>query len=62
MKDLLELCKAEMEHYRSDPKAAGQMAADPLGPLPDGVEAPEAAAWTVVSNVLLSMDAVLTKG
>jgi hypothetical protein len=51
-----------MEHYRSDAKAAEQMAGDSIGPLPQGIEAPEAAAWTVVSNVLLSMDAVLTKG
>jgi hypothetical protein len=62
VKHVLELCRAEMDHYRADLKAAGQMAADPLGPLPQGVEAPEAAAWTVVSNVLLSLDAVLTKG
>jgi hypothetical protein len=62
VKSILELCKAEMEHYRADAKAAGQMATDQLGPLPPGMEAPEAAAWTVVANVLLNMDAVLTKG
>ena len=62
VKSLLELCRAETEHYRADTKAAEQMATDPLGKLPEGMEAPEAAAWTVVSNVLLSMDAVLTKG
>ena len=62
VKHLVDLCKAEMEHYRADTKAAEQMATDPLGKLPEGIEAPEAAAWTVVSNVLLSLDAVLTKG
>jgi hypothetical protein len=62
VKSLVELCKAEMEHYRADTKAAEQMASDVLGPLPQGIEPPEAAAWTVVSNVLLSTDAVLTKG
>ena len=59
---LLELCSKEMEHYRTDAKAAEQMATDPLGPLPPGVEPAEAAAWTVVANVLLNLDSVLTKG
>ena len=35
---------------------------EPLGPLPPGMDAGELAAWTVVANVLLNMDGVLTKG
>ena len=62
VKHVLELCKAETEAYRADKKAAEQMATEPLGPLPQGTDAAEAAAWTVVANVLLSLDAVLTKG
>ena len=62
VKHLLELCKAETEHYNADPQAAKQVATDPLGPLPDGMDTTEAAAWTVVANVLLNLDAVLTKG
>jgi hypothetical protein len=42
--------------------AAVQMATEPLGPLPGGAEAADLAAWTVVSNVLLNLDGVLTKG
>ena len=32
------------------------------GPVPAGLGAAEAAAWTVVGNVLLNLDGVLTKG
>jgi hypothetical protein len=38
------------------------MATDPLGPLPTGCDAADMAAWTVVSNVLLNLDGVLSKG
>jgi NADPH:quinone reductase-like Zn-dependent oxidoreductase len=44
-----------------DPARAQAMATDPLGPLPAGVDVAEAAAWTVVANALLNLDAVLTK-
>jgi hypothetical protein len=59
---VLDLCKAEMERYRADKPSAEQLATNPLGPLPAGMDPAEAAAWTVVSNVLLNLDAVLTKG
>jgi hypothetical protein len=59
---VLSLYTGELEHYRTDLAAAKQLATDPLGPLPDGVAADEAAAWTVVANVLLNLDGVLTKG
>lgn len=52
----------ERKAQARDPKAATALATDPLGPLPDGVGAVEAAAWTVVANVLLNLDAVLVKG
>jgi len=61
-KAVIDLCKAEMERYRADKPSAEQLATNPLGPLPAGVDPAEAAAWTVVSNVLLNLDAVLTKG
>ena len=41
--------------------AAAQLATDPLGPLSAGYEASELAAWTVVANVILNLDGVLTK-
>jgi hypothetical protein len=59
---VVELFKSEEQHYRQDEKAAEQLATDPLGPLPKGQTAPQLAAWTVVANVLLNLDAVLTKG
>ena len=34
----------------------------PIGALPEGADVSEMAAWTVVSNVLLNLDGVLTKG
>ncbi|MBI5773619.1 MAG: DUF1549 domain-containing protein [Verrucomicrobia bacterium] len=62
VKALIELYEKELAHYRSDADAAKQMSTDPLGPLPAGLDAAEAAAWTVVGNVLLNLDGVLTKG
>ncbi len=58
----LKLFEREGARYTSDPKSALAMATDPIGPLPKGAEAAEFAAWTVVANVLLNLDAVLTKG
>jgi len=46
----------------NDVEAAKQLASEPLGPLPKDMDASEAAAWTVVANVLLNLDGVLTKG
>lgn len=58
---LVELVEAERQRFRADPSAAASLATDPLGALPEGVEPVEAAAYTVVANVLLNMDAFLTK-
>jgi hypothetical protein len=59
---LVELYNAEVAHFAADRTGAEQVSSDPLGPLPQGMEAHEAAAWTVVANVLLNLDSVLTKG
>jgi Protein of unknown function (DUF1549)/Protein of unknown function (DUF1553)/Planctomycete cytochrome C len=61
IEQLGELFSAELEFYRNDQKAAEQLATDPLGPLPEGMLPAEMAAWTVVANVLLNLDGVLTK-
>jgi hypothetical protein len=37
------------------------MATDPIGPVPEGVDAAELAVWTVVANVLLNLDETLTR-
>ena len=59
---IAKLYESELAHYRADPAAAAKLATEPLGALPDGVDAAEAAAWTVVANVLLNLDGVLMKG
>ncbi len=44
-----------------DPAAARALAEQPLGPLPPDLDPIELAAWTTVANVVLNLDAVLTK-
>ncbi len=58
---LVALYRSELDHYRRDPTAAAEMATEPLGPLPSGYDVSELAAWTVVSNVVLNLDGLLTK-
>jgi len=62
VQQVIELFRTEREHYRKDTKAALALATEPLGPLPAGMDAAELAAWTVVANVLLNLDAVMMKG
>jgi hypothetical protein len=59
---LVKLYESEHARYAAQPEAAKKLATDPLGPLPDGLNAVECAAWTAVANVLLNLDAVLMKG
>jgi hypothetical protein len=59
---LVTLYTREHERYGKDLSAARSLATDPIGPLPPDMEAAELAAWTTVANVLLNLDAVLTKG
>jgi hypothetical protein len=44
-----------------DPADALALATDPIGPLPSGADAVDLAAWTTVANVILNLDAVLTR-
>jgi hypothetical protein len=62
VKKLMDLYQSEWDHYRQAPQEAAKLATDPLGPLPNGMKVDELAAWTVIANVLLNLDAVLTKG
>jgi len=59
---LVALHAAQLERYRGDPASASAIATDPLGPLPEGMDPADLAAWTAVANVLLNLDAVLTRG
>jgi hypothetical protein len=61
VKALTALYEDELAGYRSDPAGALKLSTEPLGPLPAGADAAEMAAWMVVANVLLNLDAVLTK-
>jgi hypothetical protein len=45
----------------SRPDDARLLTTDPLGPLPDGMSVIDAAAFTVVANVLLNADEMLLK-
>jgi hypothetical protein len=58
---LIALHDREIEHYRQDEKAAVELATGERGPLPPGMWAGDAAAWTVCANVILNMDGVLVK-
>ena len=62
MQQAITLFETTRDHYRKDAAAATALATEPLGPLPPGMDASELAAWSVVANVLLNMDGVLTKG
>ncbi len=47
--------------FSKDATKATQFATNPLGPLPKGVDVSEAAAWTVVVNVIMNLDEMLMK-
>ena len=45
----------------TDSSKATALATNPLGPLPEGTDPTDAAAWTVVGNVLMNLDEFLAK-
>ena len=47
--------------FDKDRARASQFATNPLGPLPAGVDAADAAAWTTVASVLLNLDEMFMK-
>ena len=58
---LTKLFEAAYERFSQDVPSAKQIATDPLGPIPPGMDAAELAAWTVVGNVLLNLDEMFMK-
>jgi hypothetical protein len=58
---LTDLYAQARQRLAGDPAAAAALATKPIGPLPEGIDAVEAAAWTVVGNVLLNLDETLAK-
>jgi hypothetical protein len=62
MERLIQLYQTELANYQGDLKAAGKMATSELGKASSEANLPELAAWTVVANVLLNLDEMITKG
>ena len=60
-RELLSLNEERLEVYGDAPDAALEMATNPLGAMPDGLEVAELAALTVVCNVILNLDEFLTR-
>jgi hypothetical protein len=59
---VLTLLQSEQSHFREDQKAALQLVSEQSAPAAPQADAAELAAWTVIANVLMNLDAVLTKG
>ncbi len=58
---LVALFQQIKEKYLLDQNLAKQMATDPIGPVPSGMNTTDLAALTVTSNVLLNLDEILMK-
>ena len=59
---LVKLYRERLARYRGNDEEALKMASSLLGAPPTGSDVAVLAAWTVVANVLLNLDEVLTKG
>ena len=58
---LVKLFEEAKAKFAKDAAKATQFATNPLGALPKGMDATDAAAWTVVANVLLNLDEMFMK-
>lgn len=58
---LMQLYEKSFERFSKDEDAAKRMATEPLGPAEESANLKELAAWTVVGNVLMSLDEVIMK-
>ncbi len=61
LRRLTELYERARAKYAASPKEAAQLATQPIGPLPPGMDPVEVAAWTVVGNVMLNLDEMFAK-
>jgi hypothetical protein len=59
---LTKLYEQQLANYRADAKAAEKMATSELKKAAENADLAELAAWTVVANVLLNLDEMITKG
>lgn len=58
---LTQLLESVRAQAKAQPESANLLATDPLGPIPEGMDPIDLAAWTVVSNVILNLDEMLMK-
>ncbi len=58
---LVSLYEEARKRYAAEPAKAKDLATNPLGPAPAGMDDVELAAWTVVGGVLLNLDEVFLK-
>ncbi len=58
---LLALYTRAQKRFESNAPQALAIAADPLGPVPEGAVVADLAAWTVIGNVLLNLDELFMK-
>jgi hypothetical protein len=61
VRKLVALHDETLALFKDDSARATAMAANPIGPVPEGADVAELAAWTAVSNVLLNLDEALMK-
>jgi hypothetical protein len=58
---LVKLFEVVRSKYAENLEAAMAISTMPLGPVPEGMDVVDLAAWTVVSNVLLNLDEMFMK-
>lgn len=56
LKRLTQLLDDTNASFASDPKRATQMATDPIGAVPAGMNPPELASWTTLANIVMNLD------
>lgn len=61
LKTLTAFIAESMADLQSQPDNALALATDPIGPMPEGADANELAAYTLAANVILNLDAVLNR-
>jgi hypothetical protein len=60
-KRLVKLFQETRERLKDKPAEATALATEPAGPLPKEIQPVDAAAWTVVANVILNLDEIFSK-
>ncbi len=58
---LLSLCRKHMEEYANNPDGAAALIHTGFAPVPDGIAAPELAAWTSVARTILNLHETITR-